>query len=207
MLERDHKADLLLVALRVLLVAASRIEVEPLDELGHVARVDPATQVREVGDRVGAGEAVVEIELTGQVSDATVDRHGVLGGLDPEYLGTTRCRADEVEQDAHRRGLACAVGAQEAEDLARFDVEVDLGDPAVDAVGLGELLGVDDRSHAGSFLPVGSARSRRKRSTMVGTSRSTNAKTSRISSSRRRDAGGRSAMATRPRSAISRNVR
>ena len=37
-LERDDQPDLLLVALRVLLEPAARVEVEPLDELGHVAR-------------------------------------------------------------------------------------------------------------------------------------------------------------------------
>ena len=117
-LERDDQPDLLLVALRVLLEPPARIEVEPLDQLGDVPGVDAAAQVREVLDRVGAGQPVVQVELAGQVADAAVDRDRVDGRLDAEDLGPPGGRADEVEQDPHRRRLARSVRAQEAEDLA-----------------------------------------------------------------------------------------
>ena len=207
-LERHDQADLLLVALRVLLELGG-------SDRGRAARraqptypaIDPAAQVREVGDRVGAGQPVVEVELAGQVADPAVDRDRVHGGLDAEDLGAPGCRADEVEQDAHRRRLARAVRPEEAEDLALGDVEVELGDAPVDAVGLGQPFGADDRGHEGSFLPAAPARSWRKRSITTGTSRSMKAKTSRISWSRARDSGGRSAIDARPRSAISRKWR
>ena len=92
-LERDDEADLLLVALGVLLVAPRRVEVEPLDERRLVGRVDAAAQVGEVLDRLGTGQAVVERELTGEVADAAVDRDRVDGRLD-------------AEDDARRRSSA-----------------------------------------------------------------------------------------------------
>ena len=85
-LERDDQADLLLVALRVLLEPAARVEVEALDELGHVAGIDATAQVGEVLDGVAAGEPVVEVELAGQVADPAVDGDRVGGRLDAEDL-------------------------------------------------------------------------------------------------------------------------
>ena len=103
--------------------------------------------------------------------------------------------------------LPAPFGPEEAEDLALVDVEVDIGDAAVRAVGLGELS-VWMIAVMRSVLPAGrSGTLAEERSTTVGTSCSTKAKTSRSSSSRRRGAGGRSAMAARPRSAISRKWR
>ena len=64
-----------------------------------------------------------------------------------------------VEQGADRRRLAGAVGAEEAEGLALVDVEVDVDDAAVDAVGLGELFGLDDRGHD-RVLPAGAVPAR-----------------------------------------------
>ena len=84
MLERDDQADLLLVALRVLLEPAARVEVEALDQRGDIGAIDPATEVAEVGDRLGAGQPVVEVELARQVADPPVDRDRVDGRLDAE---------------------------------------------------------------------------------------------------------------------------
>ena len=46
-----------------------------------------------------------------------------------------------------RRRLAGSVGAEEAEDLALADLEVDLDDAPVLAVRLGQSFGLDDRGH------------------------------------------------------------
>ena len=113
-----------------------------LDELRDVRLVDAAAQVAEVGDRLGAGQPVVQVELAGQVADPSVDRDRIGGRLDAEHLGASRCRPDEVEQDAHRRRLAGAVRPEEAEDLALGDLEVELDDAAMLAVGLGQALGL-----------------------------------------------------------------
>ena len=59
-LERDDQADLLLVALGVLLEPARRIEVEALDQRGLIGAVDAAAQVREVLEGLAAGQPVVQ---------------------------------------------------------------------------------------------------------------------------------------------------
>jgi hypothetical protein len=124
-----------------------------------IGPVDPAAKVAEVLDRLAAGQAVVQRELARDVADPAMDRDRVLRGLDLEHEGAAGCRADQVEQGPDRRGLAGAVGPEEAEDLALGDVEVDIDDAAVHPVRLGELLRADDRRHsAWSFLPVRPAR-------------------------------------------------
>ena len=223
MLERDDQADLLLVALRVLPELPARVEVEALDELCLVGRVDAAAEVREVLDRLAAGQLVVERELAGQVADAAVDRDRVGGRLDAEDERPAGRRADVVEQGPDRRRLAGAVRPEEPEGLALGHLEIDVDDPAVRAVGLRELLCLDDRGHDDPFPPVATgtappatvgagpcpfaaARSLKNRSIVLGSSCSMNAMTSRNSSSRARALADSPAAAT-PRSAISRSWR
>ncbi len=121
-LEGDDQADLLLVALRVLLELAARVEIEAIDELLLVGRVDAAAEVREVLDRLAAGQLVVQGELARQVAEAAVDRDGIGGRVDAEDRGPARGRADVVEQGADGRRLAGAVRAEEAEGFAFFDL-------------------------------------------------------------------------------------
>ena len=102
-----------------------------LDQLGLVRRVDAAAQVREVLDRLAAGQLVVERELARQVADPAVDRDRVDGRLDAEDRAPAARRPDVVEQRPDRRRLAGAVGAEEAERLALVDLEVDVDDAAV----------------------------------------------------------------------------
>ena len=141
-----------LLPLRVLAEAPARVEVERVDQPRDVGPVDAAAQVPEVLDRLGAGQAVVQVELAGQVADPAMDRDRIGGRLDAEHLGAAGGRTDEVEQDAHRRRLARAVGPEEAEDLALGDLEVELDDASVLAVGLGQAFGLDDGGH-GTSLP------------------------------------------------------
>ncbi len=148
MLERHDQPDLLLVALAVLAKLAAGIEIEPLDQALDVGALDAAAQVREVGDRVGPGQPVVQVEFAREVADPPMDRHRIDRGLDPEDFGPAAGRADEVEQDAHGRRLARAVGPEEAEDLALGDLEIEFGDAAMLAVRLGQLLRADDLGHA-----------------------------------------------------------
>ncbi len=76
-----------------------------------------------------------------------MDGDRVDGRLDAEDAGTPARRPDEVEQGADRRRLARAIGPEEAEDLALVDLEIDVDDPALRAVVLGEPLGLDDGGH------------------------------------------------------------
>ncbi len=82
-----------------------------------------------------------------------MDRDRVGGRLDAEHLGATGGRTDQIEQDAHRGRLARAVGPEEPEDLPLGDLEVELDDASVLAVGLGQAFGLDDGGH-GTSLPA-----------------------------------------------------
>ena len=146
-LERDDQPDFLLVALRVLAKFATRVDVEAGDQVALVGAVDATPQVGEVLERLAPGELVVERELAGQVADPPVDGHRVGGRLDAEDPCAPARRPDVVEQCTDRRRLAGAVRPEETEGLALVYDQVDVDDPAVATVGLGELFDFDDRRH------------------------------------------------------------
>ena len=155
-LERDHEADLLLVALRVLLEPAGRIDVETLDQRvagrpgrrrrggsrssrssgrrsgGRRARTRPGCSRSDGGSR--PGRRVVSMSKTNARPD----------------VGRMRSRSVRIVVV-----LPAPFGPEESEDLALGDLEVDIDDAAVGPVGLGELLGPDDRRHSVTFLPAG----------------------------------------------------
>ena len=110
-------------------------------------RVDAAAQVGEVEQRVAPGEVRIQTQLTGQVAAARLDRQGVAAAVQPEDERAAFRGPDEVQQHADGGRLAGPVGAEEAEDLARPDLEVEPDDAAALAVALGQLLG-EDRRHA-----------------------------------------------------------
>ena len=134
MLERGDQCDLLLVALRVLPELPARVEVEAFDEVALVGPIDPAAQVPEVLDGLGARQPVVQSELARQVPDPTVDLDRAPEAVEAEDAGRPRTRPDQVEEQADRRRLAGAVRAEEPEDLALLDLEIDVDDPAMTAV-------------------------------------------------------------------------
>ena len=68
-----------------------------------------------------------------------------LGIGSPEQLGLAVVGHHQPEQHPHGRGLAGAVGAEEAVDVALADVEVDVVDGAHVAVRLGQAAGLDHR--------------------------------------------------------------
>ena len=102
--------------------------------LAHV----PA-QAREVLQHVGPRELVVELEVARQVADPPARGEHV----GAEHLGAAGGRARQAQQHPHRRALARAVGAEEAEDLAVADLEVEVEDAAPGPVVLRQLLGAD----------------------------------------------------------------
>ena len=65
------------------------------------------------------------------------------------YLRAAGRGAEEAEHEAQRRRLAGAVGAEEAEDLAGSDVEVEPVEGAEAAVVFGQVFGVEE--HGGYF--------------------------------------------------------
>ena len=92
-LQRDDQPDLLLVALAVLAEPPARVEVEAIDQPVDVGPVHAAAQVREVGDRVGTGEPVVQVEFARQVADAPVDGDRIDRGVDAEHAWPGRSSA------------------------------------------------------------------------------------------------------------------
>ena len=148
-LEGRHEADLLLVAAREALDLLRQVELETIDQLRPVGPIRTPAQVAEVLERLGAGQVAVEGEFAGQVAHPPGDGESVAVGVEPQHLGPSRCRTDEIEQQTGRRRLARAVRPEETEDLARPDLEVDPDDPAGLAVVLGQLLCADDGVHPG----------------------------------------------------------
>ena len=73
---------------------------------------------------------------------------GVAPGIGAEDGRLAGGGAGEPEQDADGGGLPRAVRAEEAVDLAGFDVEVEAVEGGDLSVALDETLGVDDGSHA-----------------------------------------------------------
>jgi hypothetical protein len=66
----------------------------------------------------------------------------------PEDRRASARRTQVVKQGADGGRLARPVGAEKAEGLALHHLEVDVDDAAMGAVGLRELLGLDDRAQA-----------------------------------------------------------
>jgi len=103
---------------------------------GHVE--EGAVEVEQAGAGVVVGEAVV----FGQVTDAAADRGGA--GRLVEHEGGAVGRPDDAEQHLDERGLAGAVLAQQAEDLAALDGQRDAPEGLDLAVGFDEVVGSDD---------------------------------------------------------------
>ena len=105
-----------------------------------------AEQPGEVLEQLLGRQVVVEVRILGQVADAALD--GEIAERPAEQLRAARRREDELHQQLQRGGLAGAVGAEEAEDLARLDLERQAVErpvgplaPEADRVVLGQLVG------------------------------------------------------------------
>ena len=84
--------------------------------------------LREGGKRVElltAGQAIVETQVAGEVTDATPGLDALRPAVSTEQRRATAGRADDVEQQANGRALAGAVRAEEAKDLSRPDAQVE----------------------------------------------------------------------------------
>ena len=132
-LQRDRPAPTFcLLPFEYSLNLRRRVDVEALDQRRRWYAVStPPRRLREVLDRLAAGQAVVEGELAGDVADPAVDRDRVHGRLDAEHERAAARRPDEVEQRPDGGRLAGAVRAEEAEHLAGLDLQVDVDDAAV----------------------------------------------------------------------------
>jgi hypothetical protein len=75
--------------------------------------------------------------------------HGVAvdGGVEAQHRNAAGVAGDDAAQHTHRRRLAGAVVAEEAEDLAGPYGEGDVVDDAAATEGTGEVLDLNDRRH------------------------------------------------------------
>ena len=73
--------------------------------------------------------------------------HGLSLAVEPEDLATSLRRLDEPQQQADGGRLACSVGTQVPDDLARGDFEVEVVEGGGTAIALGQTLRADGRSH------------------------------------------------------------
>ena len=149
--------DLLLVALAELVGAPVRVLTDP----------EPRQPVPCPSGRLGAGEALQRAEEHQLVEDAhTGVEPAVLRQISPGGSGDRRSGlavpghgalvgVEDVEDDAHRRGLPRAVRSQEAEHLAGLDRETDAveGDDILEA--LAEVR--EDQGHATLWSRPGTA--------------------------------------------------
>jgi hypothetical protein len=103
-----------------------------LDEIGELedgvddAQGGHAERVGEELEVFAHGEAVVDAGVVGHVADAAAYLLRVERDVDPVDLHATGHRLEQRGHDPDGGGLAGAVGADEAEDLAVVDVEGDV---------------------------------------------------------------------------------
>ena len=104
-------------------------EAEPLQRLGHP--LAPPVQGVEAGDEVEVlpdGEILVEAEALGHVADLALDRPRLVDDVVAEAGAAAAVGRQQAAQHADGRGLAAAVGAEEAADLAALDLDAEVVD-------------------------------------------------------------------------------
>lgn len=87
-----------------------------------------------------------------KVADAAALGRVRAARLAPEHGEFARRGADDVDEHAEHRRLPGAVRADEADDAAPVDAQVDAVDGEVGAVALLQRSGFDDGGHARSFV-------------------------------------------------------
>ena len=109
--------------------SAARLEVERGEDLGvrgpSRRRLAHAVQPALEHEFATAGLGRVGRAALRHVADPLADLLRLAAEVGAGHRRLTRCRRDERREHAQRGGLAGAVGAEEAEDLARADVQVD----------------------------------------------------------------------------------
>ena len=153
------QADLLAVAGRELAHRPIELGVEALGERGAQAPVHAASELGQVVQYLRSGQLRVQGEIAGQETDPAADIEALGASVEPEHPRRARGRLDQVQEQPHRRRLARAVGAEEAEDLARLDLEVEVEEAVPGAVVLRKTLRSDRGMRA--YLPWTSLRSER----------------------------------------------
>src|SRR6266550_3165461 len=135
--EGDQQAQLLLVASRVLPVAAAEVQFQTLRDRPDPGGIDAATQAAKVGDDLGAPEPTELGQLAGEVAHFRFDGNRLSLAVEAKDLSAAAGWKDHAHQQPDRRGLAGAVWPEEAENLAGANLHVEVEEPALHAVILG----------------------------------------------------------------------
>ena len=104
-------------------------------------------QAVEAGDEVEVlldGQVLVERELLGHVADPVLDGPALGAEVVAEHLALALVEGEQAAHHADRRGLARAVRAEEADDLAAVDGHRHVVDDGAAAEALGQVADVDD---------------------------------------------------------------
>ena len=90
-------------------------------------------------------QAAEDRRLLRQVADALArpDVHRIVGDVVAVELDAPRVGRGQADRHVERRGLAGAVRAEQADDFARRDVEVDAAHDGAAAVGLRQVVGAE----------------------------------------------------------------
>jgi hypothetical protein len=126
---------------------------ELLEELvgpGHVDRLREMGQLTDQPQVLLAGQVLVDRRVLAGQPDALADGLRVASHVDAQHRGQAGIRAEDRGEDAHGGGLAGAVRAEQAEDGAPLDLEVDPVEGDHVAEVLDQALDSDDRP----FLPA-----------------------------------------------------
>jgi hypothetical protein len=150
--QRAHQAELLLHAAGKFagLAAAEGLHA------GHAQQVrqDPPALGGRDAEQVGIerhvfvdGEIDVEAEALGHVADGVFDGLGILGHVMARDPGLALARIEQTAQHPQRGGLARAIGADQSEDLAAGDLQIQAIDRGQRVEAPGEVPRADDPFH------------------------------------------------------------
>ena len=115
-------------------IGRSSCGVEAFGERVAHRAVDTAAELGQVVQHRRAAQRRVEGEVAGQEADPPPDLQAVRPAVETEQRRRPGGRLDQVEQQPHRRRLARAVRAEETEDLAARDLEIEIEEPVPLAV-------------------------------------------------------------------------
>ena len=101
-------------------------------------------QPRRVGEVLGRGQVIVEPDRVREVTDAPLDGERLAHRIVPQYAHLAARDLGQPEHHQDGGGLAGPVGAEQAEDLAFADIEINVVNDGGAPVALGQAARRDD---------------------------------------------------------------
>ena len=104
---------------------ASRVELEPLDQLLAARLVEPAAQIPEQVDRLPAGQPRPQNHIARHVRQSPVQLDHVTPRIAAQQLDRAGIRSQQPQEHADRRRLPRTVGAEKAVNLTGGHLEIE----------------------------------------------------------------------------------